>query len=228
MVPTETRQRHDRSLAVLVSGGLDSAILLGESLGVHDTVQPVYVREGLHWERAELEHLRRFLGALRSPALRPLKVLEQPVGDLMPGHWSVTGSDVPDAEAPDEAVFLPARNVLLLAKAMLWCHLEGVPRLALATLRSNPFPDATPDFFRAFQEVVNRGTRSRVEVVRPYGHLGKAEVMKRGAHLPLRLTISCIRPEEGGHCGRCNKCHERQEAFRKAGMADPTRYSHRA
>lgn len=213
------------SIAVLVSGGLDSAILLGESLGQYDTVHALYVREGLHWEDVELEHLRRYLKALSSPRLGPLRVLEQPVGDLMPGHWSVTGRDVPDADTPDEAVFLPARNVLLLAKAMLWCHLNRVPRLALATLRSNPFPDATPSFFQGFQEVVNAGTGSAVDVVRPYASLHKNDVMKRGIGLPLEHTFSCIRPARGGHCGRCNKCHERREAFREAGMADPTPYS---
>ena len=50
--------------------------------------------------------------------------------------------------------------------------------------------------------------------------------MRLGRDYPLGLTFSCIAPERGLHCGGCNKCAERQEAFRDAGMADPTRYVH--
>src|SRR5262245_25468660 len=125
-------------LAVLVSGGLDSAILLAEASRQHKAAHPLYVRFGLAWEEVELSHLHRFLHAIRAPALQPLFVLDMPVADLYGRHWSVTGIGVPGADTPDEAVFLPGRNVLLLAKALLWCHLHGVPAVAMAPLSSNP------------------------------------------------------------------------------------------
>ncbi len=213
------------ALAVLVSGGLDSAILLGEALRDRPAVFPLYVRQGLAWEAVELEHLRRYLEALRGPTPRPLHVLEQPVTDLYEDHWSVTGRGVPGADTTDEAVFLPGRNVLLLAKAILWCHLRGVPAVALAPLESNPFPDATPQFFDAFQNVVNRAVVGSVKVLRPYAGLHKADVMRRGAGLPLGRTFSCLRPVKGRHCGRCNKCAERRRAFADAAIDDPTEYA---
>src|SRR5262245_47311324 len=142
------------ALAVLISGGLDSAILLCEALSRHD-VHPLYIRTGLNWENAELDHLQRFLAAVKGPRLKPLRVLEQPVADLYGRHWSLTGQDVPGADTPDEAVCLPGRNVLLLSKALLWCHLTGVHVLALGTLGSNPFPDATGAFFDAFAAVIS-------------------------------------------------------------------------
>src|SRR5688572_6483424 len=132
------------SLAVLISGGLDSAILLGDALRKHQAVHPLYVRCGLAWETVEFDYMRNFLGAMRCTALKPLIILDQPVADLYGYHWSITGKEVPDGASPDEAVFLPGRNVLLLAKALLWCHLHKVPILALGSLPSNPFPDATP------------------------------------------------------------------------------------
>ena len=213
------------ALAVLVSGGLDSAILLGEALRNHAAVHPLYVRNGLSWEPTELAHLRRFLEAVRAPALRPLTVLEMPVADLYGDHWSLTGRGVPGDDTPDEAVYLPGRNVLLLSKALLWCHLHGVPAVALAPLESNPFPDATPAFFGAYQDVVNQAVGGSVRVLYPYLGLGKTEVMHRGRDLPLGLTFSCIRPVDGRHCGACNKCAERRRAFADAGMIDPTAYA---
>jgi 7-cyano-7-deazaguanine synthase len=210
--------------AVLISGGLDSAILLGESLRTHAFVQPLYVRCGLYWETAELDHLRRFLAALSSPALQPLHILDMPVCDVYPEHWSLSGQDVPGADTPDEAVFLPGRNVLLLAKAILWCHLHDVAEVVLAPLESNPFPDATPAFFADFEAVVNRAVGGSVKVLQPYLGLHKPEVMRRGAELPLELTFSCIRPIQGRHCGQCNKCAERRKAFRDAELQDRTPY----
>jgi 7-cyano-7-deazaguanine synthase len=217
------------SLAVLVSGGLDSAVLLAESLGCNSTVLPLYIRFGLSWESAELRYLRRFLEAAQHPTLRPLVVLEQPVGDLYGRHWSITGQGVPGADTPDDAVFLPGRNVLLLAKAMLWCHLHGVQALALAPLEGNPFPDATPAFFAALETVVNQAVGGQVRLFQPYRGLAKADVLRRGQNLPLRWTFSCIRPAAGlfgeRHCGECNKCAERQRAFGAAGLPDPTDYA---
>src|SRR5881394_2962949 len=126
MVPARD-SNPDKPLAVLVSGGLDSAVLVGESLGRHPAVHPLYVRQGLFWEEVELRHLGRFLEAIRSPALKPLHVLALPVADLYGNHWSLKGDNVPDADSADEAVYLPGRNVLLLSKALLWCHLHQVP-----------------------------------------------------------------------------------------------------
>ncbi len=214
----------NESLAVLISGGLDSAILLGAALPQHSVVYPLFVRFGLYWETVERAYLERYLDALRCPVLQPLVVLDQPVADVYGPHWSVTGQGVPDAAAPDEAVFLPGRNVLLLAKAILWCHQNGVPAVALGSLQTNPFPDATPQFFRNLQDVVNQAVHGRVEVRVPFGGMAKMAVMQIGRALPLQYTFSCIRPVEGRHCGRCNKCAERQRAFADAGMVDPTQY----
>src|SRR5260370_42443833 len=111
-----------KSRAVLISGGLDSAILLAESLSVHSAVYPLYVQSGHSWEKVELQYLKRFLQALSSPPLQPLTILDLPVADLYGVHWSLTGRGVPGADSPDEAVCLPGRSVLLLAKAVLWCH----------------------------------------------------------------------------------------------------------
>lgn len=213
---------HD-TLAVLISGGLDSAILLGDALRKQPVI-PIYIRCGLSWESVELDYLRRFLAALARPALSPLVVLEQPIADVYGPHWSITGRGAPLIGTPEDAVFLPGRNVLLLAKSLLWCHLHRVTAIALGSLQTNPFPDATPPFFHGLQELINQAMQGRVEVRLPFGGMKKTAVMRLGLGLPLEHTISCVAPNDGEHCGRCSKCGERRDAFRDAGMADPTRY----
>src|SRR5579885_1731851 len=77
-------------LAVLVSGGLDSAVLLAEAARAYPAVHPLYVRVGAVWEPTEQEYLRRFLAAVATPALRSPVVLDEPVGDVYGPHWSLT------------------------------------------------------------------------------------------------------------------------------------------
>jgi 7-cyano-7-deazaguanine synthase len=214
-----------REIAVLISGGIDSAILLAEAVRERPAVHPLYLRNGHYWEEDERAHLALFLEAVRAPTLRPVQVLDLPVGDLYANHWSVTGRGEPGPEALDKAVYLPGRNVLLLSKALVWCHLRGVPELALAVLKGNPFADATLEFFEAFQGAVNRAVGGSIRVVRPFSGLSKAEVMRRGRDLPLERTFSCIRPRRGLHCGRCSKCAERRRAFDESGIADRTEYA---
>lgn len=217
-------QPSDESLAVLVSGGVDSAVLLGRAVHERPAVHPIYVRTGLAWEDVESGYLTRFLAAIRTPTLKPLTTLELPARDLYGDHWSTTGN-APDAEAGDEEFFLPGRNVLLLSKALIWCRLHKVPAVAMAVLAANPFPDATPEFFADFADVVGRAVGGSLRVETPYATLTKAEVVALGRALPLEHTFSCASPVNGLHCGRCGKCGERGRAFRAALVPDPTRYA---
>lgn len=216
----------DVPLAVLVSGGADSAILTARSTRTHPTVTPIYIRSGLAWEEVELAYLRRFLAAVACPRLRSLVVLSQPTADLYDQHWSITGQDVPTADLPDPdtAVYLPGRNVLLLAKSLLWCHLHNVSQLAMAPLEANPFPDATPAFLNDFARIVSQAVAGCVRVVTPYASYRKQHVLRLGSDLPLELTFSCMQPRDGRHCGVCAKCGERRAGFRDAGLPDPTDY----
>jgi 7-cyano-7-deazaguanine synthase len=215
-------------VGVLVSGGLDSCILLGHLLEQGRRVQPLYIRCHLNWEAEELRAVRKFSSALRSARLETLVELELPLTDLYQDHWSVGAQMAPGPATPDEAVYLPGRNPLLLIKAAVWCQLNGIEHLALGILASNPFPDATAEFFQAYETALSLATESRLIFERPLAHLSKTEVMRLGRHLPLGLTFSCISPVAGRHCGECNKCSERQAAFRDAGMSDPTPYAAQA
>ena len=213
------------SVAVLFSGGLDSSILLAELLAQNRRVQPVYVACGLTWQRAELHWARRYLQAIDAPGLEPLVVLSMPLADLYGDHWSITGKDVPAADDPDERVYLPGHNPLLLIKADVWCRLHGVEQLALGALAGNPFADATDAFFVPFAAAMDQAISGTVELIRPLAAMDKRAVMQRGSTAPLGLTFSCLAPRGKTHCGTCNKCAERQRAFREAAIVDPTQYA---
>ena len=213
------------TMGLLLSGGLDSAILLHQLLAHNWNVQPFYVRTGCLWQDEERRAIDWLLTAHARPALAELVELALPVDDLFANHWSITGESVPDHRSADEAVFLPGRNPLLLIKPALWCVMHGVSKLALATLSANPFDDAKPDFFERFEAMIAQATGREVHIVRPFEMLSKRCVMQLGREAPLELTFSCLAPVGGRHCGRCNKCAERAAAFAHLECGDPTPYA---
>jgi len=216
---------HSSTTGLLFSGGVDSAVLLDWLLARGWEVAPIYVRTGCVWESGELEAARRFLETVAQPRLSDLVLLDMPLQDLYGAHWSMTGADVPGETSPDEAVYLLGRNPLLLIKPALWCLRGGIEQLALATLAGNPFADATPEFFARFEEMFRVATGKRVHIARPFDRLPKERVMEMGRHLPLEFTFSCLAPVESLHCGHCNKCAERRNAFRRLQLLDSTVYA---
>ncbi len=212
---------------MLVSGGLDSAVLL-----VHEAAQfevrPVYVRSGLAWEAAEL---RMLSGLMASPAMagriQPLTVVDMPMRDVYPpDHWAIAGR-TPAYDSPDANVYLVGRNIMLLTKAGILAARGHARRVAIGPLAGNPFPDTTPAFFAAMAEALARGLAYSLTIVTPFSALRKPQVIELGARLgvPFELTLSCMAPLGGAHCGQCSKCRERREAFAEAGVFDPSCYA---
>jgi len=214
--------------AVLLSGGLDSAVLLADEAARHGHAQPIYVSTGLAWESGELAMIARMLA--RAPfagRVRPLVTLTVDMRDVYAAtHWAVTGQP-PAYHTPDEDVYLPGRNIILLGKAAVFCAAAGLHRLAIGTLAHNPFPDATPEFRSTIAQALTLGLAHAIEIAAPFADSEKDEVIRRGAELgvPFELTLSCMNPNGDVHCGVCSKCRERHDAFLASGVTDPTPYA---
>jgi 7-cyano-7-deazaguanine synthase len=209
---------------LLLSGGIDSAVLLSQLLDRGWQVVPFYVRTDCIWQREELAAVGKFLAAMARPNLLELVQFDMRMADVYGDHWSMSGVGVPDDRSTDEAVFLPGRNPLLLLKPALWCRMHGIAHLALATLAGNPFDDATPEFFARFEAMLHEALGGEIKIARPFERMTKSRVLEMGRNLSLELTFSCLAPVDGLHCGRCNKCAERRRGFREIGLADRTPY----
>jgi 7-cyano-7-deazaguanine synthase len=215
---------------VLLSGGLDSAVLAAQEAQTF-TVHPVYVVGGLAWEAGEqrlvmdlLTH-KPFTNAPNRVC--PLARLEFSMRDVYPPtHWALMGTP-PAYDTPDEDVYLHGRNVALLSKAAVFASVRRISRIVVAPLAGNPFPDATPQFFSALNAALSIGLAVPIEISAPFAHLHKEDVVTIGAALgvPFELTLSCMNPCGTIHCGLCSKCRERRDAFHAAGVKDPTIYA---
>ena len=220
--------------AVLFSSGLDSAVLLAHA--AHEQpgspVQPIYVSAGLAWEAEERAMAARLLQAAQyaAPAILPLVSLSVDMRDVYSAsHWAIRGQP-PGYDTPDEDVYIYGRNIVLLSKAAVYMARARIARVLIGPLAGNPFPDASREFFDAMGRALSMGLASPIQIDAPFAAMHKEAVITLGRSLgvPFDLTLSCMQPANGAHCGRCSKCRERIEAFRHAGVEDPTRYSARA
>jgi 7-cyano-7-deazaguanine synthase len=215
-------------VAVLFSAGLDSAVLAASECRT-SMVHPIYVSSGLAWEQEELAAVHRLLASAAYPHTEPLARLAFTVADLYASnHWALRGTP-PAFDTPDEDVYLTGRNVVLLSKAAIYGAQHGIGRIAIGTLAGNPFPDATSDFFRTFAAALSLGLAHEISIEVPFMQMHKGDVVRLGRDLgvPLELTLSCMNPRNGLHCGECSKCRERRDAFREAGIDDPSSYAAR-
>lgn len=219
------------SIAVLFSAGLDSAVLLAHA--AHENpgsrIQPIYVSAGLAWEAEERGMAERLLtsNAYTTARILPLVALAVDMRDVYPAsHWAVRG-EPPAYDTPDEDVYIDGRNIVLLSKAAVYMARARIARVMIGPLAGNPFPDASQEFFETMGRALSIGLDAPIHVEAPFAAMHKDAVITLGSLLgvPFELTLSCMEPRNGIHCGRCSKCRERIEAFRDAGVGDPTTYA---
>src|SRR3989338_6803065 len=157
-----------KQIVLLMSGGLDSTILLNQLLRKFSSVLPLYIQCGHIWEKAEHFWLKRCLKNIRNSRLKPLVSLLVPTVDLYQHHWSHTGQKIPAAKSRDRSVYLPGKNILLLTKAAVFCMLRKIHHLAIGPLKTNPFPDATPQFFKMMERICSSGLKFDLRIHAPF------------------------------------------------------------
>ena len=140
-------------------------------------------------------------------------------------------ADVPDGnydEANMKSTVVPFRNGIMLSIACGLAESRGLKRVLIANHGGDHaiYPDCRPTFVDAMNAAMQAGTYEGVQLAAPYTNISKADIIRRGARLGIDYgaTYSCYRGGEH-HCGTCGTCTERREAFREAGIPDPTKYN---
>lgn len=217
-----------KKCVVLLSGGLDSTVLLYTRLELGYDCYPLAILYGQRHEKEVLS--AAVICKLLSLDLKriDLSVLKE----LLPS--SLTGiGDVPDGHYADESMkstVVPNRNMILLSVAAGYAQGIGSGFVAYAAHKGDHpiYPDCRPVFVESARETITLGTgwsHDGVQLLAPFIRYTKADIVKLGETLgvPFELTWSCYK---GGdiHCGVCGTCTERKEAFVVAKVKDRTVY----
>lgn len=214
---------------VVCSGGLDSCVALYDALHRYGAVEAVTFAYGQN-------HQMRENAAVRMICKRAGVPLTKIDLSFIGRHFksALLGGNIPEghyAAKTMAATIVPYRNGIMLSVAAGLAQSRGCERIILGNHAGDHYiyPDCRPAFIEACSEAIWYGTGGKVRVESPFCNLTKADIVGIGARLavPFGLTYSCYK---GGkvHCGKCGTCVERREAFRLAGIKDPTIYQKRS
>ena len=215
---------------VLVSGGMDSCVTAAIADGESDELAFMHISYG---QRTEQRERKAFNDIADFYAVE--KRLDVSIGyltkiggsSLTDANIEVAKADLASKEIPTS--YVPFRNANMLSIATSWAEAIGAASIYVGAVAedSSGYPDCRPEFYEAFQQTINTGTKpdTNIAIRTPIIHLSKTEIVKKGIKLeaPLHLTWSCYHSEDLA-CGTCDSCALRLRGFERAGVIDPIKY----
>lgn len=222
-----------RKAVVLVSGGMDSAVVIAMAREQGYQVYALSVSYGQRHnsELAASDRVSRMLGAIEH---KTVGIDLRSIG----GSALTADIDVPlDAGDSNEipVTYVPARNTIMLSIALGWAEVLGSSDIwcGVNAVDYSGYPDCRPAFIEAFEQLANLATKAGVEgtgirVHAPLMRMSKADIAREGQRLGVDFsaTVSCYQADvDGRACGHCDACRLRAQGFHDAGLVDPTRYA---
>ena len=216
----------ERDSVIIYSGGLDSTTLLYE--------EQQRIALAVTFDYGSNHAAREIACARHHCSLLGIGHVVIELG-FMSRYFSsslLSGAEaIPDGSYDDSnmhSTVVPFRNGIMLSIACGLAESRGLTRVLIANHGGDHaiYPDCRPAFVEAMDGAMQAGTYEGVRLAAPYTNLTKADLVRRGAALGIDYgrTYSCYRGGEH-HCGTCGTCTERKEAFREAGIPDPTIYN---
>ena len=222
---------------VLVSGGMDSAVVLAIAKEAGFAPYALSVRYGQR-HTSELDAAARVAAALGAVAHKTVNVDLRSIGGSALTDEEIQVPTNADGHVIGEGIpstYVPARNTIMLSVALGWAEVLGSTDLfcGVNAVDYSGYPDCRPEFIAGFEALANLATKAGVEGSRfrvhaPLMRMSKADIAREGLRLGVDFsqTVSCYQAEADGRaCGHCDACRLRAQGFAEAGIADPTRYA---
>lgn len=216
-----------KSCVLIYSGGLDSTALLYSLIKMKAEVVALSFNYGQR-------HVKELAGAAviaRKAGVKHHVIDLSPLGMILQSNLTDNSKEVPEghyAEESMKATVVPNRNMIMLSIAIGHAISLKYNHVAYAAHGGDHtiYPDCRPEFVDKMDSVARICDWRGVKIYAPFLKFTKAECVKVGVDsgAPLGLTWSCYKGL-GVHCGKCGSCTERKEAFKVAGVEDPTEYS---
>ncbi|MFA5035286.1 MAG: 7-cyano-7-deazaguanine synthase QueC [Candidatus Margulisiibacteriota bacterium] len=206
-----------KKAVVLLSGGLDSTTTLYYALDKGYACQALIFDYGQRHKR----ELRSAVAVAKRARVsyQILKIsLPWKGSALLDAKVKVpTGRSLKKMATEIPSTYVPARNTIFLSFALSFAEAIGAQAIFIGAnaLDYSGYPDCRPDYYAAYQKVIEKGTKAKkIKIVTPLIDLTKEEIIKLGRKLgaPLEMTWSCY---QGGKepCGVCDSCRLREKGF---------------
>lgn len=212
---------------VVLSGGMDSSVLLADSVKKYQKVAAVSFNYGSKHNDRELPLAKTICDSLGLHH----KIIALPfINELFSSSLLSSGDEIPEGDYDEptmKSTVVPFRNGIMLSIAAGYAESIGAAKVLLGSHAGDHFiyPDCRPEFNHAFAKAVNLGTDEKVTIEFPYSTLDKRDIGDLGRTLGVKFqtTWTCYKGEEI-HCGVCGACNERKYALRHDEGLDPTVY----
>ncbi|MCX5698997.1 MAG: 7-cyano-7-deazaguanine synthase QueC [Candidatus Omnitrophica bacterium] len=215
------KSKISKTAVVLLSGGLDSAVVLclAQAQGYQCQVLIFDYGQRHKQEVACAVKITKASGC----AYRILKINFPWKGSaLLDQKIKIPKKITPGVPA----TYVPARNIMFLSFALSWAEVikAGAIFIGAHAQDYSGYPDCRPEFFKAFVKMAKVGlaAKHRIQILAPLLNKNKAQIIGLGRELgvPFNLTWSCYRAGKKP-CGECDSCHYRAKGFKEAGLIDP-------
>ena len=214
---------------VALSGGMDSCVTAAIAAENYDLAL-LHINYGQRTEKRELKafnDIADFYKADKRLVIDHTHLAEIGGSSLTDMKQDIRKADLSDKSIPSS--YVPFRNANILSACTSWAEVLGAEKIYIGAVYedSSGYPDCRPEFFEAFEKVINAGTRPEtiIKIETPVINFSKSEIVKKGIELgaPLHLTWSCYKNEDEA-CGECDSCALRLRGFQQAGVEDPIKY----
>jgi len=214
---------------VAVSGGLDSCVTAAIANNKYDLAL-AHINYGQRTQERELKafnDIADFYNAKKRIIIDFNHLAKIGGSSLTDKSIKINDADLESKEIPSS--YVPFRNANILTACVSWAEVIGAEAVFIGAVfeDSSGYPDCRPDFFSAFNSVIDLGTKpeTKIRIETPIIHMNKDEIIKKGNELnaPLHLTWSCYQSEDEA-CGVCDSCALRLRGFQKLGIEDPIPY----
>ncbi|WP_313692126.1 7-cyano-7-deazaguanine synthase QueC [Halorarum halobium] len=223
----------DQRAVILASGGMDSATAAAVAQDTGYELYMLHTSYGQQTESKEYDCAKaqaKTVGAADFLHLTTDHLSKIGASSLTDDEMDVEEADLESDEIPSS--YVPFRNANLLSMATSYAEANDCAAVFIGAHSEDfsGYPDCRPEFFEAFQQVVDVGTKPETEisVEAPFVELSKTDIAERGLELevPYEHTWSCYR-DEAPACGTCDACAFRLQAFQNLGARDPIEYAER-
>jgi 7-cyano-7-deazaguanine synthase len=208
---------------VVLSGGPDSTVVAYWAKNQGYEVYGLTFNYG-QISITEVEHASTITEKLEIP----IKIIDlSSLKKVFTGVTSLVDNNIQMTSTFSQPIIVPFRNAIFLSIAVAYAISIDSKKIFYGAQGSDAafYPDCRKEFYESFEQTARLGTNEELEIEAPFSNIPKSEIIKLGTKLgvPFHLTWSCYLNMQK-HCGKCESCINRKNAFKQSGITDPTEY----
>jgi 7-cyano-7-deazaguanine synthase len=204
---------------VLLSGGMDSSILIPYAMEDYDEVTAITFSYGQ-------KHNKEILSAKKIANHYKInhKIIELNLTELLKTDLSDSNQSI--ITNNDVATYVPFRNTIMLSITAGFAESWGFDTIYYGanSLDFPEYPDCKPEYVKNLNQIIKIHT-DKLTIKTPLINMTKTEIIQLGNRfeLPWEKTRSCYNNNKKS-CGNCQACLNRKQGFKDSGIGDPIEY----